>query len=362
MLVGLFLTLFVAYLFYVLVLPQIELGLYQLQNPKRKTLPPGFEMKWTNRFLLRTCEFLFVGWFFYFGASIGSFLNVVAHRVPEGRTIVFGGSKCPYCDTHLGFIDNTPVLGWLYLQAKCRTCRLPIAPRYLLIEVATGLTFMWLALWELVRGGTNLANWNFTGRAGVVNTILDPSWPLIGIYVVHAAMFGVMIMLATANVGRKPFPIFSLIVIALALASSKIVNPQLDLVAWYRPFAESGLNGIGPFGNPACSILIGGLLGGVIGWLSSHVFARRFGTIVGRHWSLQCILVGSVLGWQSVLTIVVLSLIVYGALRWGFRLLQSRPSSVSLSNQSIGLNACLIGTALVYLSFWSPISRFLGLC
>ncbi len=237
---SLFVCLCIAFLFYVVVLPEFELSWFRMRNPQKKFLPPELEMKWASRTLLRTCEFLFVGWFFYFGASIGSFLNVVAWRVPEGRTIVFGGSKCPFCNTHLSFLDNTPILGWLTLQGQCRTCRLPIAPRYLLIEIAVGAVFMWLAMWQLVRGSTNLPHWNFPVRAGLVNIVLDPQWPSIGIYAIHAAMFSVLIMLSTANIGKKPFPIFPLCLIGFGLASLKLFVPAMDLVPWHSPFFPIG--------------------------------------------------------------------------------------------------------------------------
>jgi leader peptidase (prepilin peptidase) / N-methyltransferase len=361
MLMTLMIGLVIVFLFYVLVLPEIELIVFRLNHPKKRFLPPELEMKWANRTMLRSCEFLFVGWFFYFGASIGSFLNVVAWRVPEGRTIVFGGSKCPFCDTHLSFIDNTPILGWLYLQGKCRTCRLPIAPRYLLIEIAVGLAFMWLALWQLVRGGANLPHWNTYGRQGLINIVLDPPWPLISIYLVHAGMFAILIMLATANTGRKPFPVFSLVLIALGLATAKIVYPALDVVAWNLPFLETGLTGFGSRADPAISVIVGGLAGGIIGGLSSFVFARRFGSVIGRHWVLQCFLVGTVLGWQSVVTIVVLSLIVYAVLRPAHRMISPKLSNWTIANQSLGLNACFIITALVHHTFWSQLAHLFGL-
>ena len=361
MLVSLCVSFFVAYVIYVFAIPFIEASFFNLAYPKKKILPPQLEMKWANRVLLRTCEFLFVGWFFYFGASIGSFLNVVAWRVPEGRTIVFGGSKCPFCDTRLSFIDNTPIFGWIYLQGKCRTCRLPIAPRYLLIEIAVGVVFLWLALWQLVRGGANLPHWSLAKRTGLVNIVLDPEWLLIGIYAVHATMFGVLIMLATANVGKKPFPLFYLALIGFGLASAKIVQPSLDIVAWYQPFSKFGFSNRSPFANPALSMLLGGLVGGALGWISSFAFARHFGAIVGRHWTLQCFLVGTVLGWQSEVTILMISLVVYGMVRSAYGIYRPPLSHWSLANQALVLNACFIIVALVHHSFWIQIAHLLGL-
>lgn len=75
---------------------------------------------------------------FCFGLCIGSFLNVCISRLPEGASIVSPGSRCPECKTPIHFYDNVPVLSWLWLKGKCRSCRLPIAIRYPLIELLTG--------------------------------------------------------------------------------------------------------------------------------------------------------------------------------------------------------------------------------
>ena len=76
-----------------------------------------------------------------FGLVVGSFLNVVIHRVPQGLSIVRPPSRCPSCGTTLLARDNVPVVSWLLLRGKCRTCRAPISPRYPLIELATGCLF-----------------------------------------------------------------------------------------------------------------------------------------------------------------------------------------------------------------------------
>lgn len=80
--------------------------------------------------------------FFLFGIVIGSFLNVCISRIPEGLSIVAPGSRCPRCLTPIKPYDNVPILGWLWLRGKCRSCALPISPMYPLIELATGLLFV----------------------------------------------------------------------------------------------------------------------------------------------------------------------------------------------------------------------------
>nr|WP_216627063.1 A24 family peptidase [Corallococcus exercitus] len=79
---------------------------------------------------------------FILGLCIGSFLNVVIARVPEGLSIVRPGSRCPKCGHVLSWYENIPVLSWLGLRGKCRGCGMPISPRYVLVELLTGLLFL----------------------------------------------------------------------------------------------------------------------------------------------------------------------------------------------------------------------------
>jgi leader peptidase (prepilin peptidase)/N-methyltransferase len=76
------------------------------------------------------------------GLLIGSFLNVVIHRVPAGLSLVAPGSACPHCDHPVRPYDNVPVVSWLALRARCRDCSAPISARYPLVELATGMLFV----------------------------------------------------------------------------------------------------------------------------------------------------------------------------------------------------------------------------
>jgi hypothetical protein len=78
---------------------------------------------------------------FVFGLVIGSFLNVVAWRLPRGESLVHPPSACPNCGTPIKPYDNVPVLSWLLLRGRCRSCGHPISPRYPLVELATGLLY-----------------------------------------------------------------------------------------------------------------------------------------------------------------------------------------------------------------------------
>lgn len=87
-------------------------------------------------------------WCFWIGSSIGSFLNVVAWRMPRGQSIN-GRSHCPRCLAQLRAKDNLPVFGWLALGGRCYRCRLPISVRYPIVEAAVGLTFSAVCIAEL---------------------------------------------------------------------------------------------------------------------------------------------------------------------------------------------------------------------
>ena len=88
----------------------------------------------------------FVGLAFLIGTVIGSFLNVVIHRVPRGESVVTPGSHCPHCGAGIRPVDNLPGLGFLRRRGRCRDCGGAIPGRYLLVELLTGLIFAGLFL------------------------------------------------------------------------------------------------------------------------------------------------------------------------------------------------------------------------
>jgi leader peptidase (prepilin peptidase)/N-methyltransferase len=84
------------------------------------------------------------------GAVAGSFVSVVAHRVPRGESIVGPRSRCPACGAQIAAYDNVPVLSWLLLRGRARCCGAAIPPRYPLVELALGALYAAtvLVLWD----------------------------------------------------------------------------------------------------------------------------------------------------------------------------------------------------------------------
>jgi len=72
---------------------------------------------------------------FWFGAAVGSFLNVCIYRIPNEKSLISPASHCPYCQKPIRFYDNIPILSYLLLRGKCRFCHQPISPQYLLVEL-----------------------------------------------------------------------------------------------------------------------------------------------------------------------------------------------------------------------------------
>lgn len=85
--------------------------------------------------------------FFVLGCIVGSFLNVCIHRLPLGQSIISPPSHCPHCSYSIPWYLNIPLVTWLSLRGRCRNCGAPIAVRYFLVELLTGLVFLgcWLS-------------------------------------------------------------------------------------------------------------------------------------------------------------------------------------------------------------------------
>jgi leader peptidase (prepilin peptidase)/N-methyltransferase len=134
------------------------------------------------------------------GLLIGSFLNVVVHRVPRGESVVSPPSACPGCGTSIRARDNVPVLGWLLLRGRCRDCDASISPRYPLVEVATALLFGVMA-WRFGLDPV-LPAYLYLAAVGLALALIDldckrlpdaltlPSYPVAAVLLVVADLLG----------------------------------------------------------------------------------------------------------------------------------------------------------------------------
>lgn len=138
------------------------------------------------------------------GLAVGSFLNVVAYRLPIGVSLVSPPSACPGCGSAIRPYDNIPVLSWLVLGGRCRDCREPIGWRYPVVEAATGVLFVIVAVAFLpafsttapLPAGLTLIAFLFLAAISVALAVIDidthtlPNRIVLPAYVVGGALLG----------------------------------------------------------------------------------------------------------------------------------------------------------------------------
>ncbi|MFA6004493.1 MAG: prepilin peptidase [Elusimicrobiota bacterium] len=156
---------------------------------------------------------------FGIGACLGSFVNVLAYRMPRDESVASPGSHCPKCGRPIAFYDNIPILSWLWLRGRCRRCGQSISARYCLVEAF--MAALSLALW--LRWQTH---------------------PIWAAFTILAAMDLLAIALIDWDTGFIP-DVLSFGLIGLGLAAAPF-NPLLGRAAWAGSLAASVLGaGIG---------------------------------------------------------------------------------------------------------------------
>ena len=227
------------------------------------------------------------------GLAIGSFLNVVAYRVPLGLSVITPASACPNCGHEITARDNVPILSWLVLRGKCRECATPISPRYLIVEAITGVAFVAMALRFLpdvlaattwmaaVSGVLTLVAFLYFAAISVALTAIDidvhrlpnaivlPSYAVGGVLLAAAALLGgdpVQLARAAAGAGILVVLYFVLAIIkpgGMGMGDVKLAGVLglfLGSIGW-------GALAVGAMG----AFVLGGIFGVVL------ILARRAG-------------------------------------------------------------------------------------
>ena len=211
---------------------------------------------------------------FVFGAIVGSFLNVVIHRVPNEESIVFPNSACPKCGHPIKPYDNIPIVSWLILRGKCRGCGGTISARYPGVELSTALIFT-TVYWQ-------------TGLS-----------PLLPVYLIFAAaMIALMFIdaehMILPNVITYPLLAFVLIV--------RIVFPLFIGAEYFadRNFAPAtGMNGQPEWLISTASAALGALAGGGTLWAIGEIWKRARNVEAMGLGDVKMMLgVGALLGWR----------------------------------------------------------------
>lgn len=239
--------------------------------------------------------------FFVLGLLFGSFFNVCIYRIPSGQAISLPASYCYACGAHIRWYDNVPVLSYLALRGRCRSCRAPFSSRYALIELLTGCLFLgvfvqfgfsWAMLTYLV----------FTGLL-LISTFTDvDNWVILDRISLGGAAAGVVFALVLAFI--PPFDPEDWILAHSGPAPGR---------AWWGPAANSlvgaasgagllwgiGFLGSVAFRKPAMGlgdVKLLALIGAFGGWAVA-LLSIFLGAIFGSIWGIGAIV------WQRAATV-----------------------------------------------------------
>lgn len=216
--------------------------------------------------------------FFLFGSVIGSFLNVVIHRVPLEESIIFPNSACPKCDSKISSYDNIPIFSWLLLRGKCRKCKNPISIRYPAVEFLTGILFV-LTFWQI----------GFSAFLPIALIFVTTMISLVFIDSEHMIL---------PNVITYPLLLFALLV--------RLIYPILFNNA--IPFSDLSHSPLLYFhGQPIWFVsIVGAVLGGLVGggslWLVGEIWKKLRGVDAMGMGDVKMMFgVGALLGWRLTL-------------------------------------------------------------
>ena len=208
---------------------------------------------------------------FALGLALGSFMNVCIYRLPRGKSVVAPRSACPGCAKAIAFYDNVPVLSWLLLGGRCRNCRIAISPRYILVELLTGVLFlgcyaefgMTLALLKWCTFGFLLLALIFTDA----ETKLLPdalTLPGLGIGILFSLLVPVRDLVSQLLPGMVTIPLSSDLSAHLLSLADSVAGALAGASFIYGVgeiyFRARGIEGMG-FGDVKLMALIGAFLG-----------------------------------------------------------------------------------------------------
>lgn len=300
----------------------------------------SFGTNWWIAFVTTGMSATIAAWFVALGASIGSFLNVVAYRLPIGRT-VGGHSGCPYCGSAIARGDNVPVLAWLKLRGRCRTCRLPISPQYPLVEFLVAMIFLAVFFTEVARGGANLPS----GRVYQVYQG-EVTSTLVMRLASYLALLSGLVAAGLIVVKRQTVPLklfaWSLFPLAISAAS----DPAAVVVLWR---AAKTLGPIDGRLNSVATVGLGFLAGCIIGWMLSWILYRR--TQSAKAWIAGLASASALVGWQGALPLAVLMITSWLVGRYLFRRIADR---LAVDDPAVWMWFGL----LLFRALWKPLNFF----
>lgn len=307
---------------------------------------------------------------FLVGLNVGSFINVAVARLPMEKSLLWPGSRCMSCLQPIRWYDNLPILGWLILRGKCRTCGAAFSVRYLLVELATGLGLVGLYVAELV---FNIHNWPGGNNPFNLRMGFFPWEWWVG-YAWHGLLFCLLLTASVCDLDRREIPLK----ITLFGTYVGLIGATLMPWPWPRTPADAlprvNANNAGmQFMDPDAGLLGGiyewpfwgplpdfcgdggnwqtGLLTGFVGLCVGTFLLRTIGGVFGFGLGKEALglgdadlmmMAGAFLGWQPIVAgffLAVIPALVFGVLNVLLKNDNSLPFGPSLA---VGvMTACL---------------------
>jgi len=204
-----------------------------------------------------------------FGATVGSFVNVLIHRLPRGESLVRPGSHCPSCGAPVRPIDNIPLLSWLALRGRCRVCRAPISLRYPAVELANGL--LWALVFWRAPSFPDFLSGAFLASACLALLFIDAEFQILPDAITLTGIAG-GIALSFFSATRTP----------LASLAGALLGAGVLFLLGYAWEKLRGMEGMG-LGDVKMLGMIGAFLG-PWGTLVAVLLASVAGSVIGLAW------------------------------------------------------------------------------
>lgn len=294
-------------------------------------------------------------WLGFTGACVGSFLNVVAYRMPQGMSVIWKPSHCPHCGHGIRARDNIPVLGWLVLGGRCRDCAGPISPRYAIVEATLGAAFFVLAYVELFTGGANLPGGPFTEFTGAMNTVWYPDWPMIAIYLYHCLLMSLLLVMVLLDLDTNPLPQGVVWFTLAMIVACSLAMPAL-YPGRYWVQGDPRLAGlVDALAGAAILALVGFAVWGVVRLSQAGRLAQPAVANAVRYsltLAFAGLTVGGFLGRPAALTMLLL---------WALGMIATRIGNQLVRNSRISILPSLWVATLLLILFWQPLVDLLRL-
>ena len=264
-------------------------------------------MSLSQSMLFRACESFAAVCFFVMGTCVGSFLNVVIHRVPKRISVLVKPSHCPGCQQAIKGKDNIPLVGWLKLRATCRNCGISISSRYPVVELVLGIVFLLLYFFELISGGLNLPGRLPNQFAGVLWVLFYTKWDLVGLFLYHCLLLCTVFSWAMIRRDGHQVPTLTVGVMAALMAAPLLIWPHL------QPFPGLALKVSGyasKYDLTGVAITSGlGIAAGLCVAGTAHLLGLVASwNLIPRHLP-SWILAGLALGWQALVGVLIVMLV-----------------------------------------------------